>query len=157
MIHVLVAKVASKTGVLSRVAGHFTRRGYNIKNIAACETHDPDFVHLTISIEADERDVELVINQLSRLADVIEAHDASKFPSSVERQFMIVKVGCTPNQRQEILKIADTFSCRVVSIGEKNVIFEIADVPSNLSAAARAFEHYGILELIKTGSIIMES
>jgi len=156
MIHIVVAKVASKTGVLSRVAGHFTRRGYNIQNIAACETHDPEFVHLTISIEADERDVELVINQLSRLADVIEARDASKFPSSVERQFMLIKVACTPTQRQEILKIADTFACRVVSIGMENVIFEITEEPSKLSAAARAFEHYGILELIKTGSIIME-
>jgi len=156
MIHVLVAKVASKTGVLSRVAGHFTRRGYNIQNIAACETHDPEVVHLTISIEADERDVELVVNQLSRLSDVIDAHDASRF-QAVERQFMLIKVACNPTQRQEILKIADTFDCKVVSFGNENVIFELADVASKLTAAEKAFEYYGILEMIKTGSIIMEN
>lgn len=156
MIHTLVAKVENNPGVLSRVAGHFSRRGYNIQNIVTSQTKDSDIVHLTITIEADNRDVELVISQLSRLVEVIEACDIEP-NNRIERQTMLIRLICPPVSRQEILRIADIYGGRMVYVGQDNVVVELTEEPGKIDAAMSAFEHYGILDLIRTGSIVMEN
>ncbi|HAZ20282.1 MAG TPA: acetolactate synthase small subunit [Clostridiales bacterium] len=152
MKHTIVARVDNKAGVVSRISGLFTRRGYNIESLVTSVTGDPGVYHLTILVIGSEQEVELLINQLGRIMEVIDVHNVNEF-AHVVRELMLIKVSCPVDKRSEILSLADILKCRVVGIGTDSAVFEITGDESKLDTIIRSFEPMGIMEIVRSGAI----
>lgn len=152
--HTLVVLVENNPGVLSRLAGHFTRRGYNIQNMVASQTENKDVVHLSISLEADNRAVDLVVSQLKRLVEVIDAFEIKRC-ERVVRQTMLIRISCPPEKRRDIMDVGTVYGGRVVNVERDSIVLEMTQPPEHLDAAMSAFDFYGVLGYIRTGLIIL--
>ena len=120
MKHVISVIVHNKPGVLSRVSGLFSRRGYNIESLAVGETDNPELSRITIAVSGDESILEQIQKQLYKLIDVIKVIDLPK-DSSVRRELVLVKVNTEKVNRAEIIQVADIFRGKIVDVGENNL------------------------------------
>lgn len=154
MRHVLAVLVENHPGVLTRVSGLFSRRGYNIDSLTVGTTEDPSISRMTIVVEGDEQVLEQVTNQLSKLVDVIKIIDVTQ-EEYVDRQLVLVKVSADPAVRGEIMQIVDIFRARIVDIGLKSLIIEATGDEGKIDAIQNALNPFGILELVRTGKIAM--
>ena len=152
MKHTIVARVDNKPGVVSRISGLFTRRGYNIESLVTSVTGDPSVYHLTISVNGSEEEVALLMNQLGRIMEVIDVHHVEDFPHVV-REFMLLKVVCAPEKRSELLSLSDILKCRVVGLGDDSAVFEITGDESKLDTVVRSFAPFGIRQIVRSGAI----
>lgn len=152
MEHTISALVENKFGVLARVAGLFSSRGFNITSLAVGETEDPTVSRMTIVVDADERILEQVVKQLRRLIDVIKVQDLTS-AKTVERELVLVKVVCAPASRGEICELADIFRARIVDVGQDAVTLEATGDKDKIEAFLRLLRSYGIRELVRTGKI----
>ena len=144
--------VENRFGVLSRVAGLFSARGYNIESLSVGETLDPTVSRMTLVVRGDEFVIEQCIKQLHKLIDVIKVTDLTE-ESHVEREMMLLKVNAEPASRAEILRIADIFRAKVVDVTPVTYTLEATGDESKVTAIVELLRPFGIQELVRTGKV----
>ncbi len=154
MRHTLAVLVENNPGVLARVAGLFSRRGYNIDSLSVGRTERPDVSRMTIVVEGDHDVLEQVTKQLHKLVDVIKISDITP-EEYVDRELVLLKVNCDPSRRGEIMQVADVFRARIVDLGKKTVTIECTGNEGKINAFEESLRQYGIKELVRTGKIAM--
>ena len=148
--HVLSVLVQNQSGVLRRVCGLFSRRGYNIESLSVGETHDPTISRITIGVLGDDQSVDQITKQLAKLVEVIRVAILSD-RDSVYRDLWLIKVSCTPQTRAEILEITNIFRARIIDVAAHSLIIEATGSRDKLDALVRMLEPFGILEMTRTG------
>ena len=147
---VLSVLVDNTSGVLNRVAGLFSRRGYNIDSLTVGETENPKFSRMTIVVTGDDDILEQIVKQISKLEDVCRV-DVLDPGDSVARELILVKVKTDPAQRQQIMSITEIFRANIVDVAKDSLMIEITGSQSKLRAFLSLLEDYEILELVRTG------
>lgn len=142
--------VDNNPGVLSRIAGLFSRRGYSIDSITAGVTADPRFTRITIVASGDELILSQIEKQVRKLEDVIEIK-VLKLEDSVYRELIMVKILADPAQRAEIVSLADIFRAKIVDVEKESLMVELTGTQSKLEAFLNLLDGYEILELARTG------
>ena len=142
--------VENSAGVLSRVAGLFSRRGYNIDSLTVGETTDPKVSRMTVTVTGDDYVLEQIEKQLSKLIDVKEVVELPA-EASVCRELVLVKVECDTTRRQEIIAISDIFRANIVDVSTESVIIELTGAQSKLNAFIELLNGFKITELARTG------
>jgi acetolactate synthase-1/3 small subunit len=150
--HTIAVLVENRFGVLSRVAGLFSARGYNIESLSVGETMDPTVSRMTLVVRGDEFVIEQVIKQLHKLIDVIKVTDLTD-ESHVEREMILVKVNAEPQSRAEILRIADIFRAKVVDVTPGTYTLEATGDESKTGAILELLRPFGVQELVRTGKV----
>ena len=144
--------VNNQPGVLSRIAGVFSSRGYNIRSLCVAETINPEVSRITLTSRAESDFTEKIKKQLDKLVDIISVTDFTGAPA-VQRELMLISLGLTVENRQEILRAIDLFGCRVVAMSEDYLIMEITANQDKTAAILRYFEPFGVEEMNRTGAI----
>ena len=147
---VLSLLVDNTSGVLSRVAGLFSRRGYNIDSLTVGETADPRYSRMTVVARGDEQILDQIVKQLAKLIDVVDIKVLEE-ESSVNRELVLVKVRADAADRQSIIAIANVFRGSIIDVGKDSLIIELTGQQSKLDAFVELLRGYGILELARTG------
>ena len=150
--HTIAVLVENKFGVLSRVAGLFSARGYNIESLSVGETIDPSVSRMTLVVRGDAFVIEQVIKQLHKLIDVIKVTDLSE-ENHVEREMLLIRVNAEPSARAEILRIGDIFRAKVVDVTSVTYTLEVTGEESKLDALVELLRPFGIQELVRTGKV----
>ena len=154
MKHTLAVLVENKSGVLSRVASLFSRRGYNIDSLAVGVTEDPEISRMTIVVHGDDHVLEQVTKQLNKLIDVIKVSDIGG-DEAVERELALIKVSADVDTRSEIIQIADIFRARIVDVAPKSMTVEVTGDESKIQAIEKLLRQFGIKEMVRTGKIAL--
>jgi acetolactate synthase I/III small subunit len=152
--HVISVLVENRVGVLARVAGLFTGRGFNIESLAVAETEDPTLSRMTIVSSGDARIIEQVTKQLNKLIDVIKVVDLSR-EHFVERELILLKVRAEPEQRAEILRITDIFRGNIIDVSPKSYVIEVTGDGDKIRAFVDLVKPIGILEIVRTGRVAL--
>ncbi len=150
--HTIAVLVENKFGVLSRVAGLFSARGYNIESLSVGETLDPTVSRMTLVVRGDEFVIEQAIKQLHKLIDVIKVTDLTE-ESHVERELVLVRINAEPSNRAEILRTADIFRAKVVDVTPGTFTLEVTGDEEKLDAIVELLRPFGIQELVRTGKV----
>ncbi len=148
--HIVSVLVANNSGVLSRVSGLFSRRGYNIDSVSSGETEDPAVSRLTIVVRGDYNVLEQIEKQLNKLVDVIKVAALDE-DSSVCRELLLVKVKAHEANRAAISEIVDIFRARIIDVASESLIVEITGAESKLTAFLDLMQKYDIREIARTG------
>ncbi len=152
--HVLSILVDNQPGVLSRIAGLFSGRGYNIESLCVAETTDPLISRVTLVTKANAPVVEQIMKQLHKLINVIKVHELTG-TSYVQREMALIKVQARPEHRAEILRIVDIFRCNVVDVGQGHYTLEVTGDEGKMTAILNLLKPIGIKEIAKTGIIAL--
>ncbi len=154
MRHTISVLVENKFGVLTRVAGLFSGRGYNIDTLNVGPTHDPKVSRMTIVTVGDDATLDQIVKQLNKLVNVIEVTDfrASDF---VDRELVLVKVEVDAKSRAEIMQIADIFRAKIVNVEPKSLTIEITGNESKVEKFIDLMKTFGIAQLTRTGKIAL--
>ena len=154
---VISVLVENKFGVLARIAGLFSARGFNIDSLAVGETEDPDVSRMTIVVEADEKILEQVKKQLNKLIDIIRVQDLTG-GEYIDRELILIKVKAENTKiREKIVKIVDSTGAEIVDIGKKSLTVEESGDEHRIKALIELVRPYGILEIVRTGKIALQS
>lgn len=153
--HIISALVLHKPGVLQRVAGLFTRRGFNIENITVGTSQQKDLARMTIIAKGDEKVLEQITKQLNKLIEVIKVRDLDP-ESTVERELCLIKVH-TPTERvrSEVIQYANIFRGRIIDVSPENITIEITGGPDKIEALIDLLRTFGIKEIARTGPTAM--
>ena len=154
MRHLLSALVQNQPGVLAHVSGMLASRGFNIDSLAVGETENPGFSRMTFVVKGDDTVLEQVRKQLEKIVTVVRVDDIST-ASFVERDLMLVSIGCPPERRGEVCRLTDVFRGRIVDVSAKSVMIEISGKEDKIEAFIELIRPYGILELARTGRIAL--
>ena len=152
--HILSVLVENKPGVLSRVTGLVSRRGFNIESLSVTPTQDPNMSRLIALVNADDVAFEQITKQLHKLVSVYKISDLTN-DEAIVRELMLVKVAAAPEKRNEVIQIADVFRANVVDVGKNSLTIEATGAASKLSGMEDLLRAYGIKEIIRTGKIAM--
>ena len=147
---VLSILVDNTFGVLSRVAGLFSRRGYNIDSLTVGVTEDSNFSRMTVVVTGDEQILDQIKKQLAKLEDVKEIKELPP-GQSVSRELILVKVAVTPAERQSVISIADIFRAKIVDVAPDSLMIELTGNEAKLAAFIELLEGYTIKEIARTG------
>lgn len=147
---VLSVLVDNTSGVLSRISGLFTRRGYNIDSISAGTTEDPRYSRITVVCQGDELELEQIEHQVAKLEDVRQITEL-KPGQSVCRELVLIKVKVAPEQRPSVVSVADIFRANIVDVEKDSMIIEMTGNQSKIDAFIRLLDGYEILEMVRTG------
>ena len=152
MNHIISVLVENKAGVLAKISGLFSRRGFNIESLAVGPTDDEKISRITLAANAEEHSIEQIIKQLYKLINVIKIQELD--PSNiVERELVLIKVSADSKTRPEILEIVSVFRANIVDVGKKTIMIEITGNSSKVKALEDLLRPFGILELVRTGKI----
>jgi acetolactate synthase-1/3 small subunit len=152
--HVLVVKVENKPGVLTRVAGLFARRGFNIESLAVAPTDDERFSRLTILVDVESSPLEQIIKQLDKLINVVEIRELD--PSqAVERELMLVTVKAPAASRSDIMDLVAIFEATVLNVGYDEMMLALAGSPTRVDDFEQLLRPYGIVEIQRTGRVAL--
>lgn len=154
MKHTVSVLVENKAGVLARVAGLFSGRGFNINSLTVGETQDPTMSRMTIVVSGDDSVLEQVNKQLNKLIDVIKVQDF-KTGTFAESELIVLKVHASAKTRSEILQIVDIFQGKILDVTEKNVIIEATGTTDKLDSFISLIKPYGIKEMARTGKVAL--
>ena len=154
MKHTFAVLVENSPGVLSRVAGLFSRRGFNIDSLVVSSTEDKTVSKMTIVVDGDARVLEQVSKQLNKQVDVIKVNDITN-EETVDRQLALIRVACEPAGRTEIMQLMDIYRCKIVDVGRKSLMIEAVGDETKIQAILKSLEVYGITELVCTGKVAM--
>ena len=152
--HVLSILVDNKPGVLSRIAGLFSGRGYNIESLCVAETMEEGVSRITLVTQANLPLVEQIKKQLNKLINVIKVFDMTE-AKYVQRELILIKVTAKPENRAEILRIVDIFRCKVVDVGADHYTIEVTGDEGKLAALRSLLRPMGIKEIARTGMIAL--
>lgn len=155
MKHTIAVLVENSPGVLTRVAGLFSRRGFNIESMAIGVTENPKISRMTIVVDGDLKTLEQIEKQLNKLINVLKVSDISG-EESVSRELALIKVNAEPSRRAQILQVVDIFRAKIVDVGKKSMIIEITGDSEKVEALMQLVEEFGIKEIVRTGKIAME-
>ena len=147
---VLSVLVDNTSGVLNRVAGLFSRRGYNIDSLTVGETENPKYSRMTIVVTGDDDILKQIVKQITKLEDVRRV-DVLEPSDSVTRELILVKIKAEPAQRQQVISITEIFRANIVDVAKDSLMIEITGSQSKLKAFLSLVEDYEILELVRTG------
>lgn len=148
--YVLSALVENRPGVLSRVSGLFTRRGYNIDSLTVAETENNRFSRMTIALHADEITAQQIRHQVEKLIDVIEVRELSA-GASVTREYVLIKVAATAEHRMSIISLTNIFRANIVDVSPDNMIIELTGDTTKTEAFIEIVRPFGILEAVRSG------
>lgn len=152
MNHIISVLVENKAGVLAKISGLFSRRGFNIESLAVGTTENEKISRITLVVNAEKHSIEQVIKQLYKLINVIKIQELD--PSNiVERELVLFKVSIDSRARAEILEIVNIFRANIVDVGRKSLLIEITGSSKKVKGLEELLKPYGILELIRTGKI----
>ena len=154
MKHTLSVLVENKPGVLTRVAGLFARRGFNIDSLAVAETENPAVSRMTITVDEQDSPVEQVPKQLHKLINVLKITDLDP-TGSVERELLLVKVRADAVSRPAIMQIVEIFRAKIIDVNAEVVIIEMSGTREKVGALMELLAPYGVVELMRTGRIAM--
>ncbi len=154
MKYTLSVQVENHFGVLARIAGLFSARGFNISSLAVAETEDPTISVMTIVVEGDEKILDQVKKQLNKLIEVIKVKDVT-FLDHVSRELALIKVGIDGQRRREVIEIADVFKGRVVDISSESITIEVTGDTKKIDAIVNLLKDYGIIEMARTGKVAL--
>lgn len=149
-LKVLSILVDNRAGVLSRVSGLFSRRGYNIDSLTVGVTADPRYSRMTVAVRGDDQIIDQIRKQVSKLVDVIDIKVLSD-TESVSRELILVKVRATEQQRQDVISITNIFRANIIDVSNDSLIVELTGGESKLNAFIGLLRNYEILELARTG------
>jgi len=152
--HTISLLVSNKPGVLTRVALVFARRGFNIDSLVVSQGHTPEFSRMNIEATGDTKTLNLMLLQLNRLVDVIHAVDHAG-EDVIQRELALFKIECRPEKRTEVLQISETFRGQTVDIGDETITIQVTGKSSKVDAFQKMMEPFGILELVRTGKVLM--
>jgi acetolactate synthase I/III small subunit len=150
MRHILSLLIENEAGALSRVAGLFSARGYNVKSLTVAETEDPSLSRMTIVTIGTDSVIEQITKQLNKLVDVVKLIDLAD-GEHIERELMLLKVRVDQNSRIEIKQLVDIFHGHVLDVGHCTYVVELTGSSSKLDAFIHALEQDKILEVVRTG------
>ncbi|MDR2980812.1 MAG: acetolactate synthase small subunit [Puniceicoccales bacterium] len=153
--HTLSALVENKFGVLARVAGMLSGRGFNIETLNVGPTHDPKLSRITATVVADEAALDRCVRALDKFVNVIEVQDFTGI-DHVARELVVVKIKSTKATRSEIIEIADLFRAKIIDVAHTSVIVEFTGNERKIAAFLNLVESYGIVELARTGQVALE-
>ena len=152
--HTICALVENHFGVLGRVAGLFSSRGYNIDSLSVGETEDPRISRMTIVVKGDDAVLEQVVKQLNRLVDVIRVIDITQ-GKFVERELALIKVKADTATRSEIIQIAEVFRANIVDVSTASMTIETTGKEDKILAIINMLRTYGIKEIARTGNVAL--
>ncbi len=152
--HTLSVLVENKPGVLTRIAGMFARRGYNIHSLAVGPTDDERISRLTIVVGTEAVQLEQITKQLNKLVHVLKIVELDE-DSSVEREMQLIKVNADPVVRSQIIEIAEVFRAKIVDVDHDSITVEVAGNPGKLAAMVELLAPYGIREMVRSGTIAL--
>jgi acetolactate synthase I/III small subunit len=154
MRHILSILVENEPGVLSRVAGLFSGRGYNIETLNVAPTLTEGLSMMTITTEGDEAIIEQIVKQLRKLVTTRKVVDLTDV-KAVEREMMLLRVDAEGANRAEVLRIVDIFRCKVVDVSPSELILEVTGTQDKLTALVSLLQRFGIKEVARTGAVAM--
>jgi acetolactate synthase-1/3 small subunit len=155
MAHILAVLVENRPGVLTRISGLISRRAFNIESIAAGYTEDKDMTRITIVVrESDDQQVQQLVEQLAKLVDVIRIVDHTHM-DTLERELVMIKVKAIPDKRSNIVDIVNIFRANIVDVNRETMVIELSGSQSKIDALCEVLQDYGIIEIVRTGKIII--
>ena len=152
MRHTISIVVENKFGVLTRVAGLFSGRGYNIDTLNVAPTQDPATSRMTIVTRGDDATLQQIVRQLNKLVNVIEVQDFSE-PDYIDRELVLIKVGVDSRTRAEVMQITDIFRAKIVDVQPSTLAIEITGSESKVEKFIKLMNTFGILHLARTGKL----
>ncbi len=152
--HTLIAYVEDVPGVLNRISSLFRRRNFNIDSLTVGRTEQPGVSRLTVVVDATEAGARIVEANLYKLVNVLRVDDLTRKPSLM-RELGLVKVGVTPETRSQVLELTDLFRARVVDVDDKSLVIEVTGTPEKIGKFELVLKPYGIIEIVRTGSVAM--
>lgn len=155
MTHAISLLVENHQGVLARISGLFSGRGYNLESLTVGPTLDPTVSRITLVCKGDDSIIEQIKKQLNKLVDIIKVIDMSE-RSSIDREMAMIKITATPQQRGEIFQVADVFRSKVMDVGADSMILEVTGSPEKINDFIAILQHYTILEIARSGLVSME-
>jgi acetolactate synthase-1/3 small subunit len=152
MRHTISVLVENKFGVLARVAGMFSGRGFNIDSLNVAPTHDASLSRITAVLKGDDSALDLCIKQLRKLVNVVDVVDFTE-GQAVSRELVLIKVKADTKTRSEIMQISDIFRTKIVNVAHDSLIIEMTGDDGKVSAFLKLIEPFGIIELARTGAL----
>jgi len=154
MRHTISVLVENEFGVLSRIAGLFSGRGFNIESLSVAPALDPTISRMTIVTSGDDNVLEQIVKQLNKLIDTIKIIDFTG-EDFVERELALIKIACEDRNRAEILRICDIFRGKVVDVTPKSYTMEVTGAPAKIDAVMNLLQPLGVKELVRTGPVVI--
>ena len=148
--HIVGLLLENESGALSRVAGLFSMRGYNIESLTVAPTDDPTLSRATIVTSGDDRTIEQITKQLNKLVDVVRLVDLTE-AAHVARELMMVKVRATGAQREEVTRLADIYKGKIIDVTESTYVISITGSSEKLDAFVKSVGDENILEVVRSG------
>jgi acetolactate synthase I/III small subunit len=152
--HTLSVLVENKPGVLTRVAGMFARRAYNIHSLAVGPTDVDEISRLTVVVGAEAVQLEQIIKQLNKLVNVLKIQELEQ-GDTVERELLLLKIAADPSTRSQVIELADVFRAKIVDVDHDSITIEAAGNPDKLDALVELVEPFGVRELVRSGTIAL--
>ncbi len=154
MRHTISVLVENKFGVLTRVAGMFSGRGYNIDSLNVAPTHETEVSRMTLVTRGDDATLEQVVKQLNKLVNVLEVTDFRDY-EYVDRELVLVKVKVDGKSRSEVMQITDIFRAKIVDVQPKNMTIEVTGNENKVTKFIELMENFGVLDLTRTGKVAL--
>ena len=154
MKHTIAVVVENKSGVLTRIAGLFSRRSFYIESLSVGATDNPEYSRMTLSVEGDDVVLEQVIKQLSKLINVIRVSELEP-EDSVERELAMIKVSADKDNRSEIMQLVSVFRAKIIDVSARSMIIEVTGDEQKVDALVLLLRQFGIKELARTGKVSM--
>ena len=155
MKHTLSVLLEDESGALSRIAGLFARRGFNIESLAVGPAEAPGISRLTMVLEGDNETLQQMSKQLDKLVNVLNVLDLSSLPA-VERELMLLKVSASEENRSKILDLVQVFRAKVVDVSDEALVLEVVGDPGKLVTIEKIMAPYGIIEIARTGRVALK-
>lgn len=155
MKHTVAALVENHFGVLARVSGLFSARGFNIDSLTVGETEDPTISRMTIVVHGDERVLDQIVKQLGKLVDVIQVTNISQ-EDVIERELLLAKVTAKAESRGDIMQVVNTFRAKIVDVNPNSMTIEVTGGEGKIDAMLELLRPFGILEVVRTGLIAVQ-
>lgn len=153
--HLISVLVENSPGVLSRVTGLFSRRGFNIESLAVGTCEEPDMSRITIVACGDDAQIDQVKKQLNKLIEVVKVSDIT-YSGHVERELAMIKVCAAPgSSRSEVMQVANIFRAKIIDVGPESMVLEITGDTGKINAIEELLSQYGIIEMVRTGKIAL--
>ncbi|MFC1576094.1 acetolactate synthase small subunit [Candidatus Omnitrophota bacterium] len=153
---ILSVLVENKFGVLARVAGLFSARGFNISSLAVAETEDPTMSRMTMVVEADKKTLEQIKKQLNKLIDVIKVIDLTE-KKCIDRELVLVKVRIDSKTRDKVVQAVDSLNAKVIDMGSDSLTVEEVGDMNKIDATLGLLQPFGIIEIVRTGKIAIRT
>lgn len=155
MTHVISLLVENHQGVLSRISGLFSGRGYNLESFTSGPTPDPTLTRITLVCRGEDAVIDQIKKQLNKLVDIIKVVDLTHIPT-VDRELALIKVSAKPQNRNDLFQIAEVFNAKIMDMGFDTIILEIIGSPEKIQDMIELLSEYQILETARSGLVSIE-